>query len=171
VRAILDCGKDEKQYSDKLTGILRSKLTKVKEIPSGVTTVRAKETLRTLHELGRKVPSADHLSTISACSLYLSRILVHQGAAASAAEVYNDSLRDFATRKGSQINPSFLKEACRRFPEVAWCITEEFISAIDSAINGYRKCHIFDFIATFVTQPYTVNLFLTPTLISLTWRG
>lgn len=158
VRAIIECGKDEKQYSDKLTGLLRSKLGKIREFPEKADVNRARGDLQTLHEIGRKVHSQDHLATINACSLYLSRVLAHEGLASDAAEIYKASLKDFVTRKASQLNPSFFKEICKRLPELTWKIRYDFISSIDLAINAYRKAHVFDLVATFIPQPYTVSL-------------
>lgn len=157
IRAIIGCGKDERQYADKLTGVLRSRLGKVKDFPQKVDTEKALSDLHSLHEIARKVHSQDHLATINACSLYLSRVLVHEGKASDAATVYRISLEDFATRKASQLNPSFFKEACKRLPELVWQIRNEFISAIDSAINAYRKTHIFEMAATFIAQPHSVS--------------
>lgn len=42
---------------------------------------------------------------------------------------------------------------------MAWNIRLEFVLSITSAINAFRRTHMFEFIAAFITQPFVCNHF------------
>lgn len=130
---------DEKQLSDKATGLLKSRIGKLKEVPSSVDTTRASETLNNLHIRARKVHSRDALVTISLCSLYVSRALLHVGADETVRTVYTVSLVDFTERKASDLNTQFFGDFIKRYPRVAWGMCAALLAAPMKAVNAYRR--------------------------------
>ena len=151
VEVIVHSGKDEIHLAEKLNGLLRSKLAKGKSLPMNVNLNRTSASLEKLHELVRRY-TQNHLTTINACSIYLSRVLSRNGAAEAVTRVYLNSLADFSHRKASALHPSFFGDFCKRQPEAAWLGRDEFLRNATSAVNPYRKIHIFEFIGSFIGQ-------------------
>lgn len=136
-------GTDERQLADKATGILRSRIGKSRDLPQNIDCDQTAGILRELHARARKAISADILATLSQCSLFLTKCLVHAQHEAPVVEVYRDSLKDFVTRKASRLNTSFFQDLVRRYPNIAWDFRMDFIAVIDTAINGYRRTQVF----------------------------
>lgn len=145
VRVIMGTGPDERQLYDKVIALLRNRFGKAKEVPTIVDLSQTQNALEELHVLARKSHSSDIRETISACSLYLTRILLSEPVndGQTVIDVYRKSLSDFATRKASPLQPSFMRDFVRRQPRSAWEMREDFVQLAEKAINVYRKCQIF----------------------------
>ncbi|KAF8522098.1 DNA polymerase phi-domain-containing protein [Hysterangium stoloniferum] len=154
IRVIMGTGSDEKQLSDKATALLRTRFGKTKEVPTTVDLPEVKKTLTELHTIAQKSNSSDLRDTISACSLYLSRILLSDAIQESDAvsATYLASLCDFANRKSSHIQSSFLLEFVRRQPRCAWGLRGDLLELAQKAVNSYRKCQIFQFFQPLLNQ-------------------
>ena len=133
---------DERQLSDKAKGILRSRFSKAKELPSELAADQVLLIASNIHTQARKAHSSDLLSILSLCSIFLSKVLVDLKAEASLNELYKESLADFATRKNSGLNPSFFQDFLRRFPVEGWCLRQDLLSLGKSSINAYRQGQI-----------------------------
>jgi DNA polymerase phi len=144
-------GSDEKQLSDKATGIIRSRYGKQRESPSEVDVESTAETLSQIHARARKARSQDVLSMLSQCSLYLAKTLL----AASGdvvVEAYKQSLTDFGTRKGSGLHGSFFQDFARRYPAEAWQLRHHILDVAGQAVNTYRACQIFQVVQVLLSQ-------------------
>ena len=142
LQLVVTASPEESQLSEKATGILRSRIGKLKEYPERDESVDIGPILEDLHSKARHAPSGDILTTISQCCCYLVRALHNTSADDTIRLVYRQSLDDFVTRKSSRLNPAFFQEFIRRCPEVAWDIKREFlgVSVSEKAVNAYRKC-------------------------------
>jgi DNA polymerase phi len=130
---------DEKQVSEKATGLLMSRIGKLKEIPIGIDAPRASDILKDLHGRARRVHSRHAVAIISRCSLYVSRALLHVGADEIVRTTYTDSLVDFTERKASDLNVQFFCDFIERYPSAAWGIRAALLAAPTKAINTYRQ--------------------------------
>lgn len=154
VRVIMGTGPDEKQLSDKVIALLRNRFGKSKEIPTVTDLSQTRSTLEELHLLARKSHSPDVRETISACSLYLTRILLSEPIddGQTVMDVYRVSLSDFATRKASPLQPNFIREFVRRQPRSAWHMRDDFVHFAEKAVNVYRKCQAFQLLSPLFNQ-------------------
>ncbi|CAE6439768.1 unnamed protein product, partial [Rhizoctonia solani] len=148
INLVVSAGPDERQLSEKTTGILRARFAKAKDIPtSGFDKEAILEDLRSLHELARKAPVPE----LSPCSIYLSKAL--QGEP-RVLEVYRASLEDFARRKNSKLPPAFLKEYILRQTSHAWELREQIIDQTvpGVAVNVYRQTQIWQLLQALLSQ-------------------
>lgn len=158
VELVVSAGSDEKQLSDKATGILRSRIGKSKDVPSSIDADQTGEVLRELHIRARKAVSGDVLATLSQCSIYLSRSLIHSQSENSVLDAYRGSLTEFVTRKASRLNTGFFQEFFRRHASVAWGLRDTLLELTANAVNGYRQSQVFQLIQLLLTQlPTTVR--------------
>lgn len=158
VDLVTGTGSDEKQLADKAAGILRSRIGKSKDTPTSVDRAALETALRAVHQRARKARSADVLTTLSGCSLYLSRTLLHAAGREVALAVYRESVVDFVTRKGSALNGAFLQEFVTRHPGEAWQLREDILGAMDKAANAYRQSQTYQLLATlFARLPASVS--------------
>lgn len=142
IQLVIAASPEEIQLSEKATGILRSRIGKLKEYPEKDETIDVGFILEDLHSKARHASSGDILTTIGQCSCYLVRVLNCPGADDTVRSVYRQSLEDFVTRKTSRLNSSFFQEFVRRCPEVAWDLKQDIlrVSVSENAVNAYRKC-------------------------------
>ncbi|KAI0713431.1 DNA polymerase phi-domain-containing protein [Earliella scabrosa] len=152
VELIVATGPDEKQLSDKATGILRNRIGKSKDIPTSVSAEDAAKTLEELHNLARKASTPDVLATLNQCSLYLAKVLLHAEAAESVLKVYRESLHDFVARKSSKLNTAFFDDFVKRHPQAAWDLRDDLVNASSEALNVYRQVQPFHIIQTLFNQ-------------------
>ncbi|CAE6432345.1 unnamed protein product [Rhizoctonia solani] len=148
VNIIVSAGPDERQLSEKTTGILRARIGKMKDVPtSGFDKEATLEDLRNLHELARKTP----IPELSACSIYLSKVL--QGGP-QVLEIYRASIEDFARRKNSKLPPVFLKDFVIRQASHAWELREHIVNqaAPGVAVNVYRQMQMWQLLQTLLSQ-------------------
>ncbi|KAH7889259.1 DNA polymerase phi-domain-containing protein [Phlebopus sp. FC_14] len=150
-------GMDERQLSDKATGILKGRLAKSKEVPSTAHREDVETILREVHKRAQRLQSSDAISVLSQSSLYLCRILVQSNGEDVAVHVYQESLDDYLSRKASQLNSSFFQDWSRRFPSLAWKLKEGILNASSKAVNGYRKSQAFQLLHTILSQPPKVR--------------
>jgi DNA polymerase phi len=143
ITLVVGTGQDEKQLSDKAQGLLKSRIGKLKEVPVSIDEDDVVKVLSDVHARARKVHSSDTLATISQCSIYISRILLHHGHEDAVLEAYRTSLSDFATRKASPLNSNFFLDFIRRHVDAAWGLRGAILEVQNRATNSYRKCQIF----------------------------
>ncbi|KAF5365721.1 hypothetical protein D9758_003270 [Tetrapyrgos nigripes] len=144
---------DEKQLSEKAQGILRSRIGKLKEVISSGDKDEIVSVLEFVHTRARNVHSADHLSTLSDCSIYLSLQLLHLGQQDSVLGIYRLSLADFMTRKNSSLHVSFFQSFIRRHRTSAWGLRNDLIELSRKAINAYRRCQVYQLFQDLISQP------------------
>jgi DNA polymerase phi len=130
---------DEKQVSEKATGLLMSRIGKLKEVPSDIDIAKASGILKDLHIRARKVHSRDAIAIVSRCSLYVSRALLHVGDEETVQMAYTKSLADFTERKASDLNGQFFCDFIKRYPRVAWGMRSALLAAPMNAVNAYRQ--------------------------------
>jgi len=104
--------------------------------------------------LARKTHSSDARESISTCSLYLTRVLLSDPTGDDQLVIaeYRASLTDFATRKASPLQPSFILDFVRRQPHAAWQLRDDFVQLTDKAVNVYRKCQMFQLLQPLLNQ-------------------
>lgn len=149
---IAGTGVDEKQMSDKATGLLRSRIAKLKDVPSTIDAEVASTILDELHQRARKARTSDLLATLSQCSLYMVRTLLHAGAEDSVVRIYRESLMDFASRKASNLKVAFILDFIRHNPVPGWGLREDVLSASTKATNVYRRCQSFQLLGVLINQ-------------------
>ncbi|GLB35405.1 putative DNA polymerase phi [Lyophyllum shimeji] len=149
---VVSSGQDERQLADKAKGILRSRIGKSKEIPVDVDAEATVTVVTDLHTRARKIHSSDMLATLSQCSLYLSRILLHVDGEKPLIQLYQQSLADFMTRKNSALNTNFFLDFIRRFPSAAWSLRNELLGLSGRAVNAYRQCQAYQLLDILIGQ-------------------
>jgi len=143
---------DERQLSDKAKGVLRSRIVKSKEVPSEAEAQVALTILNDLHSRARKTHLSDMLSTLSDCSIYLSRVLIQLKADQPLIQVYQQSLADFLTRKNSSLNTSFFQGFIRRYPASAWSLRTDLLELSNRSVNVYRQCQAYQLLEQLIIQ-------------------
>ena len=152
---------DEKQLSEKAIGLLRSRIDKLKVVPSIIDIAKASDILNDLHARARKVHSNEALAAISFCSLYVSKALLHAGADTTVRTAYTLSLVDFTERKASDLNTDFFSDFIKRQPRIAWDMREVLLAAPAKAVNAYRRGQAFIILETLlVCLPSMVSAIL-----------
>ncbi|KAJ3538218.1 hypothetical protein NM688_g6552 [Phlebia brevispora] len=157
VDLVMSSGSDEQQLADKTTGILRSRIGKAKEIPSDIDSEQAAEILRGLHAHARKAVSSEMLTTLSQCSLFITKCLLHAQVEAPVLDAYGASLADFVKRKASRLNTNFFQDLIRRHPSVAWGIRTQLLEVGADAVNDYRRTQVFLLLQTLFGQLPTLG--------------
>jgi DNA polymerase phi len=142
LQLVISASPEESQLSEKATGILRSRIGRLKDYPENNDAIDIGFILQDLHSRARNASSGDFLSTIGQCCGYLVRALNRTSADGSIQVVYRQSLQDFVTRKASRLNTAFFQEFIRRCPEAAWELKQDIldVSVSENAVNTYRKC-------------------------------
>ena len=142
LQLVITASPEEIQLAEKATGILRSRIGKLKECPEKDGMIDLGFILEDLHSKARHAPSADILTTIGQCCCYLVRALNRTSTDGTVHFAYRKSLEDFVTRKTSRLNSAFFQEFIRRCPEVAWDLKHDILkmSVSENAVNAYRKC-------------------------------
>jgi len=142
LQLVITASPEESQLAEKATGILRSRIGKLKEYPEKDETIDIGFILEDLHSEAPRAPSGDILTTIGQCCCYLVRVLNRTSTDGTVRFAYRQSLEDFVTRKASRLNSAFFQEFVRRCPEVAWNLKQDIlkVSVSENAVNAYRKC-------------------------------
>ena len=143
---------DERQLSDKAGGILKSRLTKSKGVPTPTSHDEVETVLREVHQRAQRAHASDALALLSQASLYLCRVLAPNEENAIV-EVYQESLDDYMSRKASQLAFSFFQDWARRFPTLGWKMRIDILASSSKAINLYRKCQAFQLLHVILSQP------------------
>ena len=163
LRLVQTASTKEADLSNKAASIIRSRFAKAKETPS--TGIDTMETLRGIHELARKAPSADFSALCSLCSVFLCRIIDSAPNAPSdqllALAIYRTTLKDYMTRKSSLVHPPFVADHIRRFPVASFQLARDILSFTDAKVyrqlQGYNLLQIFsqnlNLIAKTVSKP------------------
>ncbi|KAG6885139.1 hypothetical protein C0993_005605 [Termitomyces sp. T159_Od127] len=145
-------GLDERQLSDKAKSILRSRITKSKDIPQDIKSELALTIASDVHTRARKVHSSDILATLSQCSLYLFRVLAHSQSEEPLIQLYQESLADFLTRKNSALNSTFFQDFIRRHSPSAWALRNDLLDLSGRAVNAYRQGQAYQLLETLMSQ-------------------
>ncbi|KAH0584348.1 hypothetical protein H2248_009888 [Termitomyces sp. 'cryptogamus'] len=145
-------GLDERQLSDKAKGILRSRITKSKDLPNNIDMELVLTIASDVHTRARKVHSSDMLATLSQCSLYLFRILAHSNSEKPLVQLYQESLADFLGRKNSALNSSFFQDFIRRHSASAWILRNDLLDLSGRAVNAYRQGQAYQLLETLMSQ-------------------
>lgn len=136
---------DEKQLSEKAQGILKSRLSKAKDLPSDIdsneTTI-----LTELHERGRRSSSLPALASLSQYSIYVAKVMLNGSSLEPVVACYRQSLVDFITRKNSALNTTFFSDFISRFPAAGWQLRDDIVNLATKAVNTYRRCQVFQLI-------------------------
>lgn len=143
---------DEKQVSEKATGLLMSRIGKLRDVPSSIDTARASGILKDLHIRAHKVHSRDAVAIISRCSLYVSKTLLHVGVDETVRMTYTMSLVDFTERKASDLNGPFFRDFIERHPRVAWGLRTALLAASVKAVNAYRQGQVYMLLETLLSH-------------------
>ena len=124
----------------------------MREVPSSLDMGMVTKVLNNLHTRARKVHSSDILATLSQCSIYLSKAILHSAIEAPVLQVYRQSLSDFITRKNSALNTIFFQDFIRRYPTVAWNLRGDLVELSQNAINVYRQCQVFQLLHVLISH-------------------
>jgi len=144
---------DEKQLSDKAKSVVRARFSKPKDVPHVSDVSKPTELLEALHQRARKANSTETIPFLSLCSLFVAKLLISSHEAL-VLQTYQASLVDFATRKASALNTSFFLDFIRRYPSSAWSLRSSILECVAKATNGFRQCHVFEFVQALITaQP------------------
>ncbi|KAJ3735465.1 DNA polymerase phi-domain-containing protein [Lentinula guzmanii] len=144
---------DERQLSDKAQGIVRSRIGKLKEFPSSISSEEVEPVLETLHQRARTERSPEYLSILGDCCIYLSQLMIHAGMRDEVVVQYRQSLTDFITRKNSLLNVSFFQQFIRRSRSAAWGIRNDLLELPEKAVNMYRRFQMYQLIHDLLTEP------------------
>ncbi|KAF8843637.1 hypothetical protein BDN67DRAFT_945267 [Paxillus ammoniavirescens] len=153
VELVTKSGMDERQLSDKASGILKGRLSKSKDVPTTVDHDEVETILREVHRRAQRSHSPDTLPVLSQSSLYLCRILTSLDAEDAAVRVYGESLDDYMSRKASQLAFSFFQDWTRRFPTLGRRFRDKVLESSTKAVNLYRRCQAFQLLHVILSHP------------------
>jgi DNA polymerase phi len=152
---------NEKQVSEKATGLLMSRIGKLKDVPANIDVAKASGILNDLHVRARKVHSRDAIAIVSRCSLYISKALLNVGSDDTVRMAYTISLVDFTESKASNLNGQFFCDFIGRYPRVAWDMREALLAAPMNAVNVYRQGQAYMLLETLLNLlPHLVGVVL-----------
>lgn len=149
---------DERQLSDKASGILKSRLVKSKDVPTTALRDEVEPVLREVHQRAQRSHAPDALGVLSQASLYLCRILVSLNEEDVALAVYQESFDDYMSRKASPLAFSFFQDWARRFPALGWKLRHQVLESSSKAVNVYRRCQAFQLLQIILNQPDKVYM-------------
>ncbi len=155
VTLISSSGSDEKQLVDKAQGILRSRIGKSKDVPTSAPLDKVEPVLEALHTRVRKSRS-DLSSTICACCIYLSKIMVSQQAEDKVIALYQATLEDFLTRKNSALTPAFFQDFITRFTSLAWRLRQPMLDLSSKAVNAYRQLQALRLVQSLLSNLHSI---------------
>ncbi|KDN51531.1 hypothetical protein RSAG8_00076, partial [Rhizoctonia solani AG-8 WAC10335] len=129
VNLVVSAGPEERQLSEKTTGILRTRIAKAKDVP---TSGFDKELL----------PSKIYAVCMNSHEKHRFQ------------KVYRTSIEDFARRKNSKLPPAFLKEYLLRQTAHAWELREHIVeqTVAGVAVNVYRQMQVWQLLQTLLSQ-------------------
>lgn len=162
-----DSDKTEKQLSTKASTILRNRICKSKDTPEVADSEVLLEDLKEVHLVARNTNLADLSSLCSAVSLYLVKVSVKGSAnellpqAVQAAQIYEESLEDYMSRKASPFKPAFFIDAFRRFPLLAWTLRNKLIASCQptGSARAYRQVQALQMLQAMISQiPMLVSI-------------
>ncbi|KAN0066282.1 DNA-directed DNA polymerase [Thecaphora frezii] len=151
---------DEKQLSNRAAGILRARICKAKEVPSGVSAADVAEDLEELHGVVRSVSKSSVTDLAAAIIYYLTKVALAGRTALSATEdavvlkAYKATLTDFLTRRKSHVKPAFLVESFKRFPQLGWALREDILDSCrpGAAAHAFRQLTAMQMLQETMTQ-------------------
>ena len=149
-----DSQKADPQLSNKVISLLQNRICKAKE-PLALTTDETRSAA--LEALGKVHEETQLKALHSAMSVYLTKSLLagqHKATLDECRQIYRDALVDFAQKKSSSVHPAVLQEAFKRFPQMAWAIREEILSACRAEQNSsaFKRVQAFTFLQAMLTQ-------------------
>jgi DNA polymerase phi len=166
IEAIRGARADEEQFSGKATNLLENRILKLKELPKGAVDDVSNVTkhLEDLHRLARSSPTPQFLSLLARSSIYISRVVSHGGHDIAVAKIYQESLRDFISRKGSRLNTAFFHTWVTRHVSTAWHTRTTILDLCKSrnAVNRYRQMQAFQLLHDLFSYAHHLVRFRTP---------
>ena len=163
IEAIRGARADEEQFASKATTLLENRIIKLKELPeTGVDVSSALKNLEDMHQLARSSPTPGFSTLLGQSSIYISRILSHAGQDTAVAEIYQKSLRDFISRKGSRLSSAFFQTWIKRHISTAWHIRATLLDLCKptgNAVNIYRQTQAFQLLHDLLSQAHLLVLF------------
>ncbi|PWN26771.1 hypothetical protein BDZ90DRAFT_232882 [Jaminaea rosea] len=149
----------DRSLATKAGTVLRSSICKAKEMPQvdedGLEGVL--EDLEAVHGLARRTTSGDLASLASVVNLYLTRICLGEAGDelnAKLIRLYEETLKDFLTRSASQLKPSFLLDALKRFPRLGWQLRSVLLEgcSLSASIKAFRQQQAFQMLLAVLNQ-------------------
>ncbi|KAL0947063.1 hypothetical protein HGRIS_013204 [Hohenbuehelia grisea] len=157
IEVVAGTGSDEQQLSDKAKGILQTRIGKSKELPSNSDVESLTTALEEIHLRVRKGRLSHLLPTLTQCSIYLAKTLLHANASEPVTKTYKASLSDFATRKNSGLSSAFFEDFIRRHPSQGWELRDEILLLSAKAVNVYRRCQTLQLVHVLLSQISTIG--------------
>lgn len=159
---IINAGPSEQELSSKSTSILRNRIAKSKETPTGL---NKKEDLNELieineqvHNVSRKSKTTELLQTCSLIALYLIRVAISNYTRDSSIEskfrgYYEQSWKDYSERKHTKLQPSFFIDYIRRYPVQGYSLIESLMTTVTKGgSNIYRQIQALNLIQVVFSQ-------------------
>lgn len=138
----------EKDLSTKASLILRNRLGQAKEAPKSADPELSGSIMAEIHTLARKATTNEFSAICSACSLFLVRAL---DKSPKVVETYRSTLKDYMTRKSTELRPAFLLDYIKRHHVAAFPLSEDLIKCTtDSSVSqNYRRVQAYIMLTLF----------------------
>ena len=135
------------QVATRASQILRTRICRAKQTPSGVRDAAAvQKQLAAMHQAVRAPQDGALAELTSAVCHFYTKVLLRQGKphAQATIDAYDATLADFLQRKTSAVRPAFLLDAIRRLPELAWGLRHTLLngSSGSTAVRSFRQVQV-----------------------------
>ncbi|KAI8606640.1 DNA polymerase phi-domain-containing protein [Dissophora ornata] len=157
-----------KPVHDKISALLRNKLAKIKDYPRDCDDEHVFEILAQVHELAKKSPDAKFSGLCGDLSLLLVKVLIggqdEKTAVSDEAALktkqdrvvalYSASLKEFMTRKNSNLSAKMFLEFIDRFPHLAWHLSGTLLEYTNpkAAVKSFRQAMAFTMLSALVKR-------------------
>ncbi|KAJ8044184.1 Myb-binding protein 1A [Holothuria leucospilota] len=146
--------KDGGTLADKTANLLEIRICKSRKIPHSISEEYAEyiyEIIGKMLKLAGKGQSVKSLTLVSHCCFYMIRVL--RGAqedfssdrrtvafdAKRIRDLYSAALKDFMTKRATNLQPDLFLDLIRRLPSVAWLLAPEFADYINKGTLLFRQ--------------------------------
>lgn len=138
----------EKDLSTKASLILRNRLGQAKEAPKSADATFAASIMAEIHSLAKRASTNDFSAICSACSLFLVRTL---DKSPKTIEIYGSTLKDYMTKKSTDIRPAFLIDFIKRHHVIAFPLSKDLISYTndENVAQNFRRVQAFTMLSIF----------------------
>ena len=155
LRLVTKTSATEKDLATKAGGILRNKLSHVKEVPSQADVSLIKELLEEVHSQARRAATPELTNTCSACSLFLIRTLdASSPKSAVGVDTYRKTLADLMTRKRTLVRVPFIAEFVKRYPARAFPLATDLAGYLSSKEikQAFKRTQAISILSAFAQQ-------------------